>query len=422
MADFKGLLGKFKRDAARYGTSYALRRTVAYAADPTRGHHELDWGFLGSTELTPEKTAWNSRPLTRPTTKGSDGKAKLSIAWIITDMDVGSGGHTTLFRLARYLEEQGHTCTYYVYGKTKYATPEEFRKIVREHFFPIEGRFVYGVDAIEPCDVGIATTWMTAYPLYRSDAPARKAYLVQDFEPSFYPKSSEFLLAENTYRMGFHGICVGPWLATMLKEQYGMQTSHFMLAADANYFEPGTGTGANGATAAPREPDTVCAYVRPATPRRAYHFAMQALRELKNRRPATKVVLFGADLAGIPTPVEHESLGIVKPEQLGALYRRSTVGLSLSLTNYSLIPQEMMACGLPVVELDGDSTRAVFKDGQDVVLAPADPVGVAKALMRVLDDKALQEKLREGGRKFVSEISWERAGAAVNSSIAELLG
>lgn len=403
MADFKGLLGKFKRDAARYGTSYALRRTIAYAADPTRGHHELDWGFFGSTELTSEKTAWNSRPA--PT------KDKLSIAWIITDMDVGSGGHTTLFRLARYLEEQGHTCTFYVYGKTKYATPEEFRKIVREHFFPIEGRFVYGVDKIEPCDVGIATTWMTAYPLYRSDAPARKAYLVQDFEPSFYPKSSEFLLAENTYRMGFHGICVGPWLATMLKGQYGMQTSHFMLAADKNYFEQGS---------TPRETDTVCAYVRPATPRRAYHFAMQALRELRTRRPATKIVLFGADLAGIPTPVEHESLGIVKPEQLGALYRRSTVGLSLSLTNYSLIPQEMMACGLPVVELDGDSTRAVFKDGQDVVLAPADPVGVAKALAKVLDDKALQDKLREGGRKFVSEISWERAGSATAQALRQL--
>jgi glycosyltransferase involved in cell wall biosynthesis len=225
------------------------------------------------------------------------------------------------------------------------------------------------------------------------------------------------LLAENTYSMGFHGICVGPWLSTMLKEKYEMQTSHFMLAADANYFEPGF----NGTAVTDREANTVCAYVRPATPRRAYHFAMQALRELKSRRPATKIVLFGADLAGIPTPVEHESLGIVTPKQLGALYRRSAVGLSLSLTNYSLIPQEMMACGLPVVELDGDSTRAVFKDGQDVVLAPADPVGVAKALAKLLDDKALQDKLRAGGRKFVSEISWERAGDAAQAALAALV-
>ena len=34
----------------------------------------------------------------------------------------------------------------------------------------------------------------------------------------------------------------------------------------------------------------------------------------------------------------------------------ATVGLCLSLTNYSLIPQEMLACGLPCVDLAGAST------------------------------------------------------------------
>ena len=45
---------------------------------------------------------------------------------------------------------------------------------------------------------------------------------------------------------------------------------------------------------------------------------------------------------------------------LADLYRRATVGVVFSATNYSLIPHEMMACGLPVVELDGESTRADF--------------------------------------------------------------
>ncbi|MFO0703065.1 MAG: glycosyltransferase family 4 protein [Candidatus Andersenbacteria bacterium] len=399
-----GLLGKFKRDAGRYGWSYALRRGIAYTFDPTRGHHELDWNYYGSIELTPERTSWNQRPLTRPTKKPS-------IAWIVSDMDIGSGGHTTLFRLAYYLERAGHPTTIYVHGKTKYGTPEEFRRVVREHFFPLEAHVIFGADKLEPCDVAVATTWFTAYPLYASDAPQRKAYLVQDYEPWFYPKSSEYLMIENTYRMGFYGICVGPWLAATLRQRFGMQTSHFLLAADDNYHED---------PATEREAETVCAYVRPATPRRAFQFAVQALRHLKRMRPQTKVVLYGADLAGIPTPVEHESLGILTPKQLGALYRRSTVGLSLSLTNYSLIPQEMMACGLPVVELDGETTRAVFKDGQDLLLAPSDPVAVAKKLAQVLDDKALQDKLRAGGKKFVSDISWDKAGVAVARAIEQL--
>ena len=43
-------------------------------------------------------------------------------------------------------------------------------------------------------------------------SPARGArfYLVQDFEPSFYAAGSEALMAEATYRFGFHGVTAGP--------------------------------------------------------------------------------------------------------------------------------------------------------------------------------------------------------------------
>ena len=45
-------------------------------------------------------------------------------------------------------------------------------------------------------------------------------------------------------------------------------------------------------------------------------------------------------------------------------YAEAAVGLCLSLTNYSLIPQEMMACGLPCVDLAGGSTDAELgRDG-----------------------------------------------------------
>ena len=37
--------------------------------------------------------------------------------------------------------------------------------------------------------------------------------------------------------------------------------------------------------------------------------------------------------------------------------------MCMSLTNYSLIPQEMMACGLPCVDLAGRSPEAVFGGG-----------------------------------------------------------
>ena len=45
---------------------------------------------------------------------------------------------------------------------------------------------------------------------------------------------------------------------------------------------------------------------------------------------------------------------------LGTTIVLGTVGLVMSMTNYSLIPQEMMACGLPCADLAGGSSEAVF--------------------------------------------------------------
>ena len=51
---------------------------------------------------------------------------------------------------------------------------------------------------------------------------------------------------------------------------------------------------------------------------------------------------------------------MASPHQLARLFCEATVGLCLSLTNYSLIPKEMLACGLPCVDLRGASAESVF--------------------------------------------------------------
>ncbi len=53
-------------------------------------------------------------------------------------------------------------------------------------------------------------------------------------------------------------------------------------------------------------------------------------------------------------------MGVASPQQLALLFSQATVGLSLSMTNYSLIPQEMLACGMPCVDLQGASAESVF--------------------------------------------------------------
>ena len=70
------------------------------------------------------------------------------------------------------------------------------------------------------------------------------------------------------------------------------------------------------------------------------------------------------------TSFPYEHAGVLPEPELARLYREATVGVSLSLTNYSRVSQEMLACGLPCVELDTPSVRAALGGEDALTLAP----------------------------------------------------
>ena len=98
--------------------------------------------------------------------------------------------------------------------------------------------------------------------------------------------------------------------------------------------------------------------------------------------------------------------------ELAELYRGATVGLSVSLTNYSLVPQEMLACGLPVVEMDLPPVRAAYPTGgPGIRLSAPDPGRIADALSEVLALPDLEmRREREAASSLVGHLSWAQAG------------
>ncbi|HEV2997839.1 MAG TPA: glycosyltransferase, partial [Solirubrobacteraceae bacterium] len=118
----------------------------------------------------------------------------------------------------------------------------------------------------------------------------------------------------------------------------------------------------------------------------------------------------------------YEHLGVLTTEQLARLYSESTVGLCLSLTNFSLMPKEMLACGLPCVELAGVSAESIFgPDGGPLALAPLDPQRIADAIERLLDDPAEWERRSRAGIDFVSTHTWEHATDEVEAGLRHAL-
>jgi O-antigen biosynthesis protein len=341
-------------------------------------------------------------------------RERLRLAMVIPPFSRGSGGHNTLFQIFSRLERRGHACSVWLadyYGYARATWPAVLRHDINEFFAPFQGPVYKDFDAWQGADVAIATGWQTVHAMLQLDHCRARAYIVNDHEPEFYPASAEHTLAAETYRHGMHCIAASPWLRDLLIERYDTQAEAFQLGVDHDTYHP---------RPVARRTDTIIYYARYATPRRAVPIGLMALAELHRRRPDVRIVLFGTDeILDASFPYEH--IDVLSPTQLSWLYSEATVGLCLSLTNFSLMPKEMLACGLPCVELAGVSAESIFGDGSPLELAPFDSQRIADALERLLDDREHWEQRSREGIEFVASHTWDRAADEVEAGLRHAL-
>lgn len=343
----------------------------------------------------------------------------LEISWIIPDFLLGAGGHMTIFRIVELLERFGHRQTIWIQNARSHQNSSsalasirrDYRKLgdrVAVRFLPDDVRQLSG-------DALIATDCWTAFPAAAATNFKERFYFIQDYEPYFYPVGENHLIAESTYKMGFSALCAGEWLLRKAR-QHGMWARRWDLASDPESYFPNQECAElrNGVTA------RILFYNRGYTPRRAVNLGLAGFEELARRRSDFEVLMFGQNPQGAAYTFPHSEMGILEPKQLGELYRKADLGVCFSATNYSLIPLEMMACNLPVVELDSESTRLVFPKGS-ISLAAPDPLSVADQIERLLDDKTLRDAQAAAARSFVGTLDWEVSARAIESAIRERL-
>lgn len=337
-----------------------------------------------------------------------DGKEPLIVNWVMFPPSAGSGGHTTAFRLIEHLERSGNICRVYLYDNHRGDTAY-YASRTRRVFPGFKGEIGDVTSGMADAHAVVATSWPTAYPVYSDACRGMRFYLVQDFEPWFYPKGARSVLAEQTYRMGFHAITAGRFLATKLRAEYGMAADAFEFGSDSAYhLVDGAG---------PR--DGIVFYAKPeaAAARRAFELGVMALELFAKRHPEITIHLYGSRIDALPFPFKDH--GVLRPSDLNAIYNRCFAGLSLSMTNVSLVPHEMLAAGcIPVVN-EAEHNRIVL-DNALVRYADPTPHALADALSDLVatrDSTALAASASES----VASASWDEAGRVVERAMRRAL-
>ena len=333
-----------------------------------------------------------------------------TVNWFIPQVGRGSGGHLNIFRFIRNLEHQGFDCRIIISGGPPTLDPRKSNG-KSPIGFPLKAKAYIGSDSAPTAHISIATAWHTAYDVRNFQTTRHKCYFVQDYEPWFFPAGSLATFAEETYRFGFTGITAGTWLADMLHRDFGMTTHAVSFSYDRELYR-----------VLPRKnPETknIFFYARPNTARRSFELGVLVLAEVAKRHPDAIAVLAGADLSGYEIPFKHTNPGIVDLADLPALYAQCDVGLVLSFSNLSLLPLELMACGVPVVSNRAPCTEWLLSDEIALLERPT-VLALANAICTVLENPQEAQRLRAAGLKASAATDWAAEGMKMGKVLQTL--
>jgi len=342
-------------------------------------------------------------------------KAKTSktyINWIVPEIGVGSGGHINIFRFCSYLQRKGHHNRVYVFRGLMYDNNNDLTKFVHKNFEIDKSiEFIYSVDDIEYADATVATSWQTAYFLNIFDNTLKKFYFVQDFEPLFYAVGSEYAFAESTYKMNLIGLTAGDWLKNKLTDEYGMKCTSFSFSYDKELYQP-----------IERRDKTrrVLFYARPVTPRRMFEIGLLALNKFHRNFPDVGIIFAGWDVGGYVIPFPHLNAGCVDVSGLSDLYSQCDVVLTLSGTNLSLLPLEVMACKTAVMSNCGENVEWLLND-ENAVLCDLSVEDIALKLGHLFANSKRLESITDKGYEFSIQSDWDREGLKVENAILKEL-
>lgn len=176
------------------------------------------------------------------------------------------------------------------------------------------------------------------------------------------------------------------------------------------------------------EGKTVLLTVGGLKPRKGQDLVLKALAKIYKEIPNLKYVMVGdgrwkknlqdlADRLGITEYVdfvpEVDPSEIPNYFKLADVYIHTPKLVDLNFEGFGIVYLEASACRKPIIASDSGGIKdAVVPGKTGLVVDDQDVDGIAEAILKVLNDKDLAEKLADNGFEYAKEHSWAKIGDA----------
>lgn len=327
-----------------------------------------------------------------------------SITFVTTGIIAYDGGQTTMLHLGTLLAQAGYQIYYQSYVP---QTKAEMENNAEFNYPGYQGTCIEMKDLTNhQSDIWVATLWESAYII--KNLPGYKIYFVQDYEPYFYPFGDRYQLAKRTYELGLHMISLGPWCKKMINENCQVNSPvdeiNFPVALDKY---PKVEHDFNGYPS--KKELNLAVYTKFSSPRRAPINIEIVLRNcekiLKKHNFKLNINYFGTEKE--ETFINGHNLGKLTQPQLVDLYHQSDFGIAPSMTNFSLVPFEMMSTGLPFIDFY-EGTGRYFIPDHCCFYTHFDEQELAGLFASLLQNPDLLTKTVENATNHLHSITWDK--------------
>lgn len=338
----------------------------------------------------------------------------MEIVFVLPNMPTNKhygGGMVSILRLGTGLFERGYNVKYVSSSsqdKKDLAKALEYNynyKGVAVNFNDLDGenRFI--------CATSLSTVF------FAMKLKGYKLYFVQDFEPFFFPMGDQWYLANKTYKIGLHLVSLGKWNLSMINRFV------FNSADNESYknidipkmnwidfpFEPKEFPieKRDYAYLKNKKNIKIAVYSRSITERRMPALLRYITSKLKNYLSKDgydlQLYVFGDSIK-----FEFaQNLGDISRNQMKDLFSNCDFGMCMSGTNVSLVPYEMIAMGLPLIDFENSSLKDFLNDG--VFYYSGNAKELYEQIKLSLNNPKILEDKMSVAQSTLKKLSWEKS-------------
>lgn len=337
----------------------------------------------------------------------SPSKKVEDVIFVTPFMGKHSGGLTSVLRIAKRLSENSinvyFTC----------PTNNDINTMVRnanDNLANYEANYIKWENARQKkYDFVVAV--QDTYVYFARNLKGYLIYFVQDYEPYFNPIGDRYYLSKKAYELGEDIISLGSWNLQEIKRNINLDKLGNLYSIDFPFeVSEYPLTKKDFSNLKDKNEINIAVYIKRES-KRLPGIVMNTLNKLYDEYAyeGVKFNIFYFGLHSIEKVKYGKNLGRISKSNIKNLYDKCDFGMVASMTNISLVPYEMIASGLPVIEFVDGSYSSFLGTDTAILLDSFSYRELKKEIDFYINDSDSLTSMCNKAQNKIRNLSWDKS-------------